>query len=217
MDALLWSRAEDHRATLVLAHGAGVGMTSPFMEQIAALLADRGISVARFEFPYMAARRDGGSKRPPPRADKLIEPFADAFRTACADSAPGPVAIGGKSLGGRVAAMLAARSEGAEAPAGVVCLGYPFHPPGRPETLRLTPLEDAAREARCPVLICQGDRDPFGNAAEIAGFGLPAVVSVSFLEDGDHDFKPRGRSPATWKGNLAAAADRVAAFLARDI
>ena len=214
MDALLWTRAEDHRATLALAHGAGVGMTSPFMEQIAGLLADRGVSVARFEFPYMAERRHGGAKRPPPRADKLIEPFAEACRAVLAENLSGPLAIGGKSLGGRVAAMLAGQSDDADGPTGVVCLGYPFHPPGRPEQLRLAPLQDAAGKTGCPVLICQGDRDPFGNAAEIEGYSLPRTVSVSFLEDGDHDFKPRGRSPATWKGNLAAAADHVAAFLA---
>lgn len=207
-DSLLWTKAAEHRATLLFGHGAGVGMTSPFMEQMSERLAMRGITVARFEFRYMAARRTGGSKRPPPRADKLIGEYLAAIRVAFGSIPEGPLLIGGKSLGGRVAAMAAAETETCEMAAGVVCLGYPFHAPGNTEQIRLTPL----LEAKLPALICQGDRDPFGNAAEIAGFDLPDSVSVTYLEDGDHDFKPRGRSPATWKSNLDVAADTVTGF-----
>jgi hypothetical protein len=205
---LLWNRADPRKATLLLAHGAGVSMESPFMEGIATRLAQREVAVVRFEFAYMAARRGGGPKRPPPKAETLVDEFIAAFELIVKDAATGPLFIGGKSLGGRVAAMASARAEVAGMAAGVVCLGYPFHPPNKPDTVRMTPLQGAG----LPVLICQGDRDPFGSAAEVAGCGLPAHVSVAYLEDGDHDFKPRGRSPATWKGNLDDAAERVAAF-----
>jgi predicted alpha/beta-hydrolase family hydrolase len=210
VETLLWDRADSPKATLLLAHGAGVGMESPFMAGIAERLSRRGVSIARFEFAYMAARRDGGPKKPPPRADKLIDEYLSAIDTAEADGLDGPLLIGGKSLGGRVAAMVAGDKDIGARVRGVVCLGYPFHPPGNAESLRLAPLQ----EATLPLLICQGDRDPFGNAGEIAEFTLPDTLSVAYLEDGDHDFKPRGRSPATWKGNLDQAADAVAEFSA---
>ncbi len=205
---LLWNRAENAGATLLLAHGAGVGMDSPFMTGIAERLSRRGVSVARFEFAYMSARRNEGKRRPPPRADKLSGEYLAAIAAATAERVDGRLLIGGKSLGGRVAAMVATEPAVGETVSGVVCLGYPFHPPGQPDSLRLTPLT----QARLPVLVCQGDRDPFGSASEIAGYDLPETVSVAYLEDGDHDFKPRGRSPATWKGNLERAADLVAGF-----
>ncbi|MCT8970701.1 alpha/beta family hydrolase [Microbaculum marinisediminis] len=210
VETLLWDRPATRpaHATLLLAHGAGVGMDSPFMAGIAGRLAERGVAVARFEFAYMAARRTGGKKRPPPRAEKLVDEYLAAIEAATAEGIDGPLLIGGKSLGGRVAAMAAGQPT--IAAAGVVCLGYPFHPPGQPDAQRLTPLQDA----HLPVLICQGDRDPFGAAAEVAGYGLPGHVRVAYLEDGDHDFKPRGRSPATWKGNLDAAAQTVTEFAA---
>ncbi|MEJ8572536.1 alpha/beta family hydrolase [Microbaculum marinum] len=209
-DSLLWTRAGDPQATLLLAHGAGAGMTSPFMERIAEGLAALGVSVARFEFAYMAERREGGAKRPPPKAERLIGEYEAALEIACNETGGGPLLIGGKSMGGRVAAMAAADPDVAAAVSGVVCLGYPFHATGNPGQLRLEPLQ----LADAPVLVCQGDRDPFGSAAEIADYGLPDSVSLLYLEDGDHDFKPRGRSPATWKGNLAIAARAVADFAA---
>lgn len=181
------------------------------MSGIAGRLAARGISVARFEFAYMAARRGGGPKRPPPRADKLVAEYLAAVEAVTSAEAPARLLIGGKSLGGRVAAMTSGQVEISGAASGVVCLGYPFHPPAKPGELRLDPLETAG----LPVLICQGDRDPFGNAEEIGGYGLTSKVSVAYLEDGDHDFKPRGRSPATWNGNLERAADLVADFAKR--
>lgn len=208
---LLWNRPASPRAALLMAHGAGAAMTSPFMDAMAERLAARAIAVARFEFAYMAARRHAGPKKPPPRADRLVGEYLGKIEAAAAESGDLPLLIGGKSLGGRVAAMAAADPQVAERAAAVVCLGYPFHAPGNATDLRLDPL----REARLPVLVCQGDRDPFGSAREIPGWELPAGISLTYLEDGDHDFKPRGRAPATWKGNLDAAADTVVAFLDR--
>ncbi|NVK34085.1 MAG: alpha/beta hydrolase [Rhodobacteraceae bacterium] len=210
MTDLLWTHADAPKATLLLAHGAGTAMDSTFMEKIANHLASNDVSVVRFEFAYMAGRRTGGSKRPPPKAEKLIGEFQTALQ-AILQTCEGPVLIGGKSMGGRVAAMLAG---GASLPArakGVVCLGYPFHKVSKEVTdsdWRLEPLEESKR----PVLILQGERDQFGSQAELAGMSLPETVTVSYLEDGNHDFGPRGRSPATLDGNIENAAKLIAEF-----
>ncbi|MBD1547099.1 alpha/beta family hydrolase [Roseibium aggregatum] len=209
MPDFLWTRPDTSAvATLLLAHGAGAAMDSAFMNKLSAALAANGIAVARFEFAYMAGRRTGGSKRPPPRADKLIGEFQTALQALMSES-DGPILIGGKSMGGRVAAMLAG---GASLPGrvkGVCCFGYPFHPTGKAEAdWRLEPLQGAKRR----VLICQGDRDPFGSRAELDEISLPEHVAITYLEDGNHDFGPRGKSPATLDGNIAEAAKAVADF-----
>lgn len=211
MTDFLWTRPEPApAATMLLAHGAGAPMDSTFMERLAAALAQHGIASARFEFAYMAGRRTGGAKRPPPKADKLIGEFQTALQNLM-NEWDGPLLLGGKSMGGRVAAML---SGGGSLPArvkGVCCFGYPFHPTGKPDTeWRLAPLQEAKR----PVLILQGDRDPFGNKAELDTTMLPASVVLTYLEDGNHDFGPRGKSPATLEGNIQAAAEAAAAFAA---
>ncbi|TYC52824.1 alpha/beta hydrolase [Rhodobacterales bacterium] len=210
MSEFLWTKPETTpTATLLLAHGAGAAMDSAFMNKLAASLAAEGIATARFEFAYMAGRRTGGPKKPPPRADKLIGEFQTALQTILKDS-EGALLIGGKSMGGRVAAMLAG---GASLPGrvrGVSCFGYPFHATGKPDAdWRLAPLEEAKR----PVLILQGDRDPFGNQEELAAITLPDHVSLTYLEDGNHDFGPRGKSPATLDGNIREAAKTVAEFV----
>jgi predicted alpha/beta-hydrolase family hydrolase len=183
-------------------------MDSAFMNRLAVALAANGLAVARFEFAYMAGRRTGGSKRPPPKADKLIGEFQTALQALMTDC-DGPILVGGKSMGGRVAAMLAG---GASLPGrvkGVCCFGYPFHPTGKADAdWRLEPLQEAKR----PVLICQGDRDPFGSRVELDEISLPDQVSLIYLEDGNHDFGPRGKSPATLDGNIADAAKAVASF-----
>jgi len=209
MTAFSWTRPDTEPThTLLLAHGAGAPMDSTFMEKLAAALAAEGLAVARFEFAYMAGRRTGGPKKPPPRADKLIGEFQTAMQALMGDC-EGPLLVGGKSMGGRVAAMLAG---GASLPGrvkGVACFGYPFHPTGKPDAdWRLAPLAEAKR----PVQILQGDRDPFGSRTEIETFALPAHVSLTYLEDGNHDFGPRGKSPATLDGNITAAAQATAAF-----
>lgn len=213
MTELLWTRPEGDTptvATLLLAHGAGAAMDSGFMNRFAGHAAAAGLAVARFEFAYMAARRAGGPKRPPPKADQLIGEYQTSLQDVL-KSVEGPVLVGGKSMGGRVAAMLTAGSSLPKRVSGVVCLGYPFHPQGKPEDWRMAPLEGARR----PVLIAQGDRDGFGTAAELAEVTLPAHVELVWLEDGNHDLAPRGASPATWDGNLALAAKAAADFARR--
>ncbi|ERP88406.1 alpha/beta hydrolase [Labrenzia sp. PO1] len=212
MTDFLWNRPETPPvATLLLAHGAGAAMDSTFMNKLAAALASQGIAAARFEFAYMAGRRTGGPKKPPPRADKLIAEFQTALQSVLSQS-DGPLLIGGKSMGGRVAAMLAGGGSLPGRAKGVACFGYPFHPTGKADAeWRLQPLQDAKR----PVLVLQGDRDPFGSKAELDEVTLPAHVSLTYLEDGNHDFGPRGKSPATLDGNIKLAAEAVRAFVDR--
>lgn len=197
---------------IILAHGAGAAITSPFLETIAALFADRGFAVTRFEFDYMAQRRDGGKKRPPPKAEKLTTEYATMI-TAIAARKPADqnLIIGGKSLGGRVASMIAEDQFEAGKIAGLICLGYPFHAPATPAKLRIAHLETLS----CPALIVQGTRDPFGTQSEIEAMDLSPSVAFSWVGDGDHDFGPRGASGFTRSGNLTAAADAVTAFIRR--
>jgi hypothetical protein len=183
--SFLFDGPEDARLTILLAHGAGAPMDSASMDATARALAAGGLRVARFEFGYMASRRTEAGRKPPPRADKLIPEFVDAVD----DLGPtnGPLLIGGKSMGGRVASMVADPLFEARRIAGLVCLGYPFHPPGKPETLRTAHLA----ALRTPTLIVHGTRDEFGSPEEIAGYTLSSAITLQFLDDGDHDLKPR--------------------------
>lgn len=182
--SFLFNGPQDAPFTLLLAHGSGAPMDSPVMNAAATALAAEGLRVARFEFSYMAARRSEGSRRPPPKAETLIPEFEAAV---AALDAKGPLVIGGKSMGGRVASMAADRLHGEGRAAGLLCLGYPFHPPEKPAQLRTAHL----MELKTPALICQGTRDPFGTADEVPGYGLPERIEILWLEDGDHDLKPR--------------------------
>lgn len=189
------------------AHGAGAGMETSFMKTMADLLAARQVAVYRFEFAYMAARREGGSRKPPPRADRLTGEYRAAVDALPAGRAP---LIGGKSMGGRVASLIAEELHAAGRIGGLVCLGYPFHPPNRPDELRTAHLETLT----CPTLIVQGERDPFGTRTEVEAMRLSPAIRFHWASDGDHDLGPRGGSGFTRNGNLAAAADAVAAFAA---
>lgn len=183
------------------------------MEEMARLLTTRKIGVTRFEFAYMAARRIDGKRRPPPKAERLLD---EMTATVAAFEATGlaqglPLLVGGKSMGGRVATMVADRLYSERRIAGGVALGYPFHPPGKPENLRTAHLQTF----QTPLLIVQGERDPFGNLSEIVSYNLPATIEVVWARDGDHDLGPRGGSGTTRKANLSAAADAIAAFASR--
>lgn len=196
------------RPTLLLTHGAGAGMDSPFMTAMTGLIEARGITIVPFEFAYMAARRLGGKRRPPPRADTLTGELDAAITAAL--PVQGPLFIGGKSMGGRVASLIADAEHARGRIAGLVCLGYPFHPTAKPDQLRVAHLEVLA----CPTIIVQGERDPFGSRAEVESYPLSASIQVHWVGDGDHDLGPRGGSGYTRKGNLAGAADAIAGFIA---
>lgn len=185
-------------------------MDSSFLNLFAALLDERNVCTIRFEFKYMAARRDGGKRKPPPRADGLAPEYR-ALIDQLSKSGP-PLLIGGKSMGGRVASMVADEAFEAGKIKGLVCLGYPFHPPKKPDQLRTAHLADLA----CPTLMVQGERDPFGSRGEVEAMSLSTRVAFHWAADGDHDLGPRGNSGFTRKNNLAAAADAVAQF-AREV
>ena len=191
---------------LLLAHGAGAPMDSDWMNDIAARLADLGVGTARFEFAYMAARRSG-QRKPPPKAEKLMDEYRAAIEAL---DGRGPVAIGGKSMGGRVASLVADEQLAAGRIDRLVCLGYPFHPPGSPEKLRTAHLADM----RTPTLICHGERDPFGTRPEVESYPLSGAITLDWLPDGDHDLRPRkALTGLTLADNLATATLRIAAFL----
>jgi predicted alpha/beta-hydrolase family hydrolase len=200
---LLIDGPKSPRFTVVFAHGAGLGMDAPFMTAIAEGLAAKGCRVVRFEFPYMAERRASGKRRPPDRAPVLMETFTNAI--AQADAAPGGLVLAGKSMGGRMATMLA---DGAGA-AAVLVYGYPFHPPGKPEKLRTEHLETL----KIPTLICQGTRDPFGTRDEVPAYDLSPKIELCWLEDGEHSFRPRKASGRTEAMNIAEAIEASAVFL----
>jgi len=188
--------------TLVLAHGAGAPMDSPFMRHMAEGLASEGLRTVRFEFPYMQEQRRTGRRRPPDSGEVL----SCAWREVVERLGGGEeLVIGGKSLGGRIASMIA-DDIGAR---GLVCLGYPFHPSGKPDVLRVAHL----RELRTPTLIVQGTRDALGRRDEVKGYDLPPNISLIWLEDGDHSFKPRVRSGRTERQNMDQAIEAVAGFV----
>lgn len=181
-------------ATLVLAHGAGADQTSRFMSGFAAGLAARGLDVLTFNFLYTEQRR-----RAPDRTDKLEACFRAAVGAA---RARGPwtsnaLFLGGKSLGGRMASHLGAAADEAATAGlrGLVFLGYPLHPPGKPDRLRAAHLS----RIRVPMLFVQGARDPFGTEAELAPIlnRLPAPVTLHLVERGDHSLAPPKRGAAS--------------------
>lgn len=206
----LFDGPEDARVTLLLAHGAGAPMDSASMNATTKALAAQGFRVARFEFGYMASRRTSGGKKPPPKAETVMPEYLAAVD----DLGPtnGPLVIGGKSMGGRVASMVADALFDANRIAGLLCLGYPFHPPGRPQQLRTAHLIGL----KTPTLICQGTRDEFGDRYEVGEFGLSDEIELFWLEDGDHDLKPRKAiSGFTTAGHLQSLAEHVSGWVQR--
>ena len=203
----LFDGPEDARVTIVLAHGAGAAMDSASMNAAARALAAADFRVVRFEFGYMAARRSG-ERKPPPKAETVMPEYVAAID----DLGPtnGPLIIGGKSMGGRVASMIADNEFDAKRIAGLLCLGYPFHPLGRPEQLRTKHLIGL----QTPTLICQGTRDEMGNRYEVGDYGLSDAIEVLWLEDGDHDLKPRKAiSGFTAAGHLKTMAEGVRSWV----
>jgi len=186
---------------LALAHGAGAAMDSTWLNNLARDLGQEGIRVARFEFPYMRARREG--RRPPPDREPVL---LATWRTAIAELGGAErLVIGGKSMGGRMASKVADEM----GVRGLVCLGYPFHPPGQPEKTRTAHLADL----RTPTLVVQGTRDTLGSREDVEGYTLSPRIRIVWLEDGDHSFKPRAASGRTERQNLTAAVAAVAAFV----
>ena len=201
-DDLLIDGPSGARRTIVLAHGAGAGMDSAYMATVAQGLAQEGIRVVRFEFPYMWARRASGKRGAPDRGPVLIESWQEVIsRLGGGDR----LVIGGKSMGGRIASMIADEA----GVRGLVCLGYPFHPPGKPAGSRVKHLETL----RTPALIVQGTRDPFGRPEEVEQYKLSKKIKIEWIEGGDHSLKANARSGRTEADNLAAAVAAVSEFV----
>jgi uncharacterized protein len=196
----LFDGPRDASTTVALAHGAGAAMDSPFMEYFAKRLGEHGLRVVRFEFPYMAEHRKTGKKKPPDR-----EPMLRAsWMTVVERLGTNGLVIGGKSMGGRIASLIADDAQ----VSGLICLGYPFHPVGKPDRLRV----DHLRAIQTPTLIVQGERDPFGNREEVGKYTLSAAIRLVWLTDGEHSFKPRKSSGVTEEENFEAAVAEIAAF-----
>lgn len=203
---LLESGPKRARVTIVLAHGAGAGMDTPFLTAAADGLGERGFRVVRFEFPYQAKRRLDGKRRGPDRTDVLLESYRGVVERV---RRRGPLVVGGKSMGGRMASMLADELS-ADA---LVCLGYPFHPPGRKDQLRTAHLETLAT----PALVVQGTRDPFGGRDEVSSYRLSPVIRFHWVEDGDHDLRSRKSSGFSAQAQWEAALDAISSFLQETI
>lgn len=200
-----WLTDGDEKNPLViLAHGAGSGSDSDFMQQMAQLLAARGLYVVRFDFPYMLKRREDGKKRPPDRAPKLLEAYRDVIAEF-----DRPCVIAGKSMGGRMASLIATEEGVSAQVRGCIALGYPFHPLGKPENLRI----DHLQSIELPMLFLQGVRDKMGSFEEVSGYPLAEELEIQWLFDGDHDLKPRKASGISHQRNLEAAAEAVCAFV----
>jgi predicted alpha/beta-hydrolase family hydrolase len=199
---LLHTGAKSAKLTVALAHGAGAPMDTPFMTFFAEGLAKRGFKVARFEFPYMAARRTEGKKKPPDRQPVLLDTWRAVIEEIGADN----LVIGGKSMGGRMASLIADEAK----VRGLLCLGYPFYGAGRKDK----PRTEHLKTLKTPTLICQGTRDPMGDHESVTALTLSKKIRLHWAPDGDHDLKPRKASGHTHDQNLTAALDAAAAFLA---
>ena len=186
---------------VVLAHGAGQSSDSSFLTYFAEGLADLRYRVVRFDFPYMEERSTTGRKRPPNTEPVLRQTWHDVISHLDAER----IAIGGKSMGGRIASLVADETD----VAGVICLGYPFHPTGKPDRLRV----DHLKEIQTPTLIVQGERDPFGKREEVATYSLSESIEIHWCPDGDHSLKPRKSSGRTLEENWQDALRRIGRFL----
>jgi uncharacterized protein len=201
-----WVRyeARDPRATLVLAHGAGAPQSHPWMVAMARAIANQGLDVVTFDFLYTHAKR-----RVPDRPDVLEATWRAVYAAVQGqEKAPRPLFVGGKSMGGRIATQVAAQG-GFEDLAGIVLLGYPLHPPGRPDKLRTAHLP----KVTVPMLFVQGSRDTFGSPTELAPFvdPLPAGGRIFAIEGGDHSLTP----PRRGGESLLTVMERVAAEIVR--
>ncbi|MCC4263135.1 alpha/beta fold hydrolase [Oceanimonas baumannii] len=186
---------------LLLAHGAGAGMEHDVMQTLAQGLACDDIQVIRFEFPYMQKTRADGRRRPPDREPVLL----DCWRQVVAEFAHPGLFMAGKSMGGRMASLVADELQ----PAGLILLGFPFYPPGKPDRFRGQHLASITT----PTLLLQGERDTFGDREAVAGYDLADTVQTSWITDGDHGFKPRKASGATLESNLACVIDNMRNFI----
>lgn len=201
---------EASETTILLAHGAGAPMDSDWMSTMAEGLGACGLRVVRFEFPYMQRSRELGRRCGPDRLPKLLDAYRDEVSRERQHSPESSLIIGGKSLGGRIASLLIDALPEVQA---CLCLGYPFHPPGKPESLRTEHL----KVMRSPCLVLQGERDSFGKRDEVEQYALAPSVELAWLPSGDHSFTPTKASGLSQAENLAAAIDQCRRFISRQV
>lgn len=213
MTELTINNAEHAVAVCILAHGAGAGKDHDWLQEITEYLIQQQITVVRFNFPYMAKRALDGKKRPPDKFEKLEQVYLSVINDAQVRALNLPIFLTGKSMGGRVAASIN-QQDLTKQHLGVICLGYPFHPIGKPEKLRLTPLQSPITRS---VMILQGERDTMGNKQAVADYQLSEQVAIYWLEDGDHNLKPRVRSGYCLAQHLQCAAQKIREFIDEQI
>jgi len=184
-------------------------MDSPFMAAHASGLAGAGWRVVRFEFPYMARMRQTGRRQGPDRMPVLQDSFIQQVKLEKTEYPGRPMFIGGKSMGGRVASLLIDELAASDGVRGCLCLGYPFHAPGKPLQRRTEHLA----ALRTPTLIVQGERDSFGKQAEVESYALSTQIQLQWISSGDHSFKPTKSSGLSEAGNWAIAVDLCDGFL----
>lgn len=201
MHEVIREGASDAPVRILLAHGAGAGMEHAFLAELSRLLAGPDIEVVRFNFPYMIKRAWDGKRRPPDRQPALLEHWRQMVR----EFAHPKLFLAGKSMGGRMAAEIADEMNAA----GLLILGYPFHPPAKPDRWR----GEVLKQITTPTLLLQGERDTFGSRAELVDFPFSSAVSVHWLTDGDHGFKPRKASGVSEQENLQQAANEIRRFV----
>jgi predicted alpha/beta-hydrolase family hydrolase len=200
-------KGEAKYGVVLLAHGSGIAMDHPFMDRISHQLSCLGLYVIRFEFPYMAMRRETARKRLPDKMQILESHYikmVQQVRSLCSDQKM-PLYLAGKSMGGRVATLIADQC----AVDAVFVYGYPFHPAGKPDKLRVAHLMGI----KTPIYVFQGERDKLGAQHEVAEYELGKQVSVQWLEDADHDLKPRVRSGYSQKSHLDTIACAISAVI----
>lgn len=201
-------------ARLLLAHGAGAGNKHEFMQKMAAELASHNIEVISFNFPYMQLMYEQESKRPPNSNKQLVAYYSERVKQAC-EIDDLPLFIAGKSMGGRIATQIMVDSAIYDNVNGVAVFGYPFIPPGKPEKYgdRVSHFSDI----RKPVLVCQGERDTFGNKAFLTNQTLPSHFELSWIPSGDHSFKPLKSSGLSSEDNIKLAARLTAEFIQKSV
>lgn len=193
---------KDSKRKFIMAHGAGAPMDHPWMEEVTENLISLGIQVIRFEFPYMDERRDTGKKRPPNTKKILLDTWREVFDLVGDKN----TYIGGKSMGGRMASLITDELK----PKGLICLGFPFHAPGKDPKDRIAHLG----ELKTKSLIIQGTRDTMGTIDDVNSYELSSKIELYWLEDGDHGLKPRVRTTGkTQSDYLLEACEKIGKFI----
>jgi len=215
MTELLITEAARPIGSVLFAHGAGADMQHAFMTELSQQFSMLGLTVIRFNFPYMIKRAVDGVKRPPDRMPMLINHFCEVLNSEQVQTVitNQPIYLAGKSMGCRVALSVLGNAslfaQYATQIKGAICLGYPFHAIGKPEKLRLNPINECLK----PILIIQGERDKLGDKTAVLSYQLPNQCQVHFINDGDHDLKPRIKSGYCYQQQLQLAMLKIKSFV----